>query len=235
MFTSENVRCHIAKCALRTEELKKDERSAVMSVGLVIEPLTYDLAKELGPEVAEHCFTNKGKVREQVTNVRVRLREKPQALTVKMAEDVSEPTAMLRHVRVTHITITKRGIENDQKEATKGKKIAPQAVTLRATVSCLVDPAERIHREFLCRYINDFLLFTFTPEQKDMFSEMREDDEDAGDDEPQQALGLEARTPDPDAGEVLDDQAEADRRTGKGTKPKAGPKLVKSKAADQVH
>jgi hypothetical protein len=233
MFTSKFVRMHVARAALRTEELKKDERFPVFAVGLVVEPLTRELALELGAEVAEHCFTRQGKVREQMTRVVTRVREKPQSITAHMAEDSPEPSAVLRHVRITSLTVTKRGVEADQKEARKGKKIAPQAVTLRATVTCLVDPAEKVHREFLCGFINDTFLFSFEPEQKDLFADMRAEAGDDADDDDDDQVALEflGNAADPAAGDVLDDQKRADKK-----KPR-GPKLVRGKgdSAGPVH
>jgi hypothetical protein len=206
---------HIAKAALKTEELKKDERFPVLGVGLVLEPLTPELARELGPDIAEHCFTRTGKIRREMTRVQVKLRDKPQAISVRMAVDTTEPHCTLRNVRVPALTITKRGIAKDETEGRKTKKIAPQAETLRCTISCLVDPAEKVHREFFCSYINDFMLFSFEPEERDLFAEMRaesadDDDEDGDDDQPE--LQGHAPSPDADAGDVLEEQKKGGKR-----------------------
>lgn len=50
MLTDANTLMHVAKCRLTTEERKPDERFPVFAVGLVLEPLTYDLAKQLGAD-----------------------------------------------------------------------------------------------------------------------------------------------------------------------------------------
>jgi hypothetical protein len=197
----------------------------VFAVALVLEPLTLALAKELGPDIAEHCFTRQGGVRDEMTRVQVRLREKPQQVIARMASDATA-SATLRHVRVPSITITKRGADKDEKLPNRKKKIAPQAVTLRATISCLVDPAEKVQREFLCRFINDWMLFTFDPEERDLFAEIRAEqtnDDDDGDDELPE-LEMTAPPPDEEAGDVLDEQ----RARGRGGKKRA-PRLVKAK------
>lgn len=225
MFTERFLKCHVAAASLRTEELTKDERFPVLAAKLVLEPLTCDLAKQLGPSIAEHCFTKAGKIREEMTRVQVRLRDKPQIVTVQMAADATEIAAALRHVRVPMLTITKRELEPEQ-GSKQTKRVAPQAATLRVTISLLVDPAEQVHREFFCRHIHNWLLFSFDPEEKDLFAELRAaDGADEGDaeDEPH---GLPI---DDDAGDVLDDQKALDEkeaqpaRLAKGSKRADGP------------
>lgn len=206
--------------------MKKDERFPVLAVKLVLEPLTSELAKELGPSIADHCFTRHGQIRDEMTSIQVRLREKPQIVTIQMAADSTVPTAVLRHVRIPLLTITKRELDGDA-PPTQTKKVGPQAATLRVTISALVDPAEKEHREFFCRHINAFLLFSFDPEERDLFADMRadevdEDDDEDGDDAPE--LEGMAPSPDPDAGDVLDEQPTKRMKAAK-------PRLVKGNDA----
>jgi hypothetical protein len=216
MFTEEFVPLHVQKVGLKTEERKPDERFPVFGVGLVLEPLTSSLAKQLGPEVLAHCFTDKGAIREQMTEVTVELTQPEQCLIVRMAEDVAEH-CRLRHVRVRRIKITKRDSSTDGGGARKSKKVGPQTATLRATFDCLIDSAEKVHQQFLCDFFAKTMYFTFEPEQENLFTGVFTDDDD--DDTPQPGLRLAGPpTPDPDAGDVLDEQP-AKRKRGR---PKKG-------------
>lgn len=161
----------------------------MFSVGLVLDPLTLELARELGPEIAEHCFTRQGKVRREMKGVKVRLRDKTQAIAARMAVDTTDPHCILRHVRVPTLDITTPGPDDDD---------AP-VLRLKCTINCLVDPAEKTHRDFLCGFFGDFMLFTFEPEQQDLFAERRA------------AKAAMLPPPDPDAGDVLDEQKKGKR------------------------
>jgi hypothetical protein len=214
MFTDEFIRLHIQKVTLRTEERKKDERFPVFAVGLVLEPLTYSQAKQLGGGVLNHCFTDKKQVRPEMTEVTVALNEPEQCLIARMAEDVEED-CRLRQVRVRKIKIAKRDASDEAGER-KSKKIAPRQPTLRATFECLIDSAEKVHQQFLCRFFAQTMYFTFQPEQGNLFTGIfteTDDDDDQGE--------LEGHAPaaDPDAADVLDD--------AKPSKRSRGPKLVK--------
>lgn len=223
MFKSRCLRCHVASATLKTEELKKDERFPVLAAKLVLEPLTLELAKELGAQMADHCFTKQGQIRDEMTSVQLRLREKPQIVTIQMAADATQMTAVLRNVRIPIITITKRELDPGE-EGTQTKRVAPQAATLRVTISMLVDPAEKEHREFFCRHIHNWLLFSFDAEERDLFADLRAEDDDSDDDDGDEQGELLAPTPDPEAGDVLDDQRALDAAAGKGKKK---PRLVK--------
>lgn len=221
MFTDQFIRLHIQKVALKTEERKKDERFPVFGVGLVLEPLTYSQAKQLGAGVLSHCFTDKKAVREEMTAVTVALDEPEQILIVRMAEDVGEH-CRLRHVRIGRITITKRDASGQPGER-KSKKVAPQQPTLRATLECLVDSAEKVHRNFLADFFAQDMYFTFEPEQENLFTGVYTDDEEDGDGDEPQLEGM-APTPDPDAGDVLDDNP-TDGKKKRGGKKR--PRLAK--------
>lgn len=213
MFTDKFVRMHIAKASLRTEERKKDERFPVLGVALVLEPLTLHLAKQLGPAVVEHCFTPDKTIRDEMTSITIRLREQEQAVTASMAEDVA-PHCVMRQVRLTSITIARRG--EDDKVERKGKKIAPQQATLRLTLNCLFDPADRIVQEFFCGFIGDTFLFGFEPEERDLFAGVHTDDDVDDADDDQGELDMQAPTADDEAGDVLDEQPKKKR----GRKPR---------------
>jgi len=200
----------VKNVALKTEERKKDERFPVFAVGLVLEPLTYDQAKQLGPEVLGHCFTNKQQIRELMSEVVVTVDQPEQILVARMAADVEE-NARLRHVRIKRIKITKRDLSGDSKR--KSKKVAPQQATLRATLECLVDSAEKTHRDFLCGFFARTMYFTFENEQEDLFAGVYtgdEENDDTEDDEPELA-GIDAPQPDPAAGDVLDEKPKRTR------------------------
>lgn len=218
MFTDKFTRLHVAKVTLKTEERKKDERFPVFGVALVLEPLTYDQAKQLGPEVLSHCFTEKKAIHDMMSEVVVDLDEPEQCLTVRMAEDV-EPNCQLRQVRIRRIKITKRDASGDT-GTRKSKHVAPQQPTLRATLDCLIDSAEKVNQQFLCGFFAQDMYFSFDPEQKNLFTGVYTDDdsEDGEDEEPQQGLRLAGRAPapDPEAGDVLED------KPARGRKKKGG-------------
>ena len=223
MFTDQYTRLHLAKVVLKTEERKQDERFPVFGVGLVLEPFTYDPPKQLGPEVDSHCFTEKRAIREQMSEVSLEIDEAEQCLIVRMAEDVGEH-CRLRQVRVRRLKITKRDASGDG-ASRKSKKVGPQQATLRATLDCLVDSAEKTHQQFLCDFFARDMFYTFEPEQKNLFTGVHTDEDgDDEEDEPQQGLRLAGRppAPDPDAGHVLDENTPPKAPKAKrGGKPKA--------------
>jgi hypothetical protein len=217
MLTDEHTLMHLAKCRLTTEERKKDERFPVFGVGLVLEPLTYSQAKQLGAEVLGHCFSSQKHIHDGLTSVTVELDQPEQCVIAHMAVDVAEH-ARLRQVRIGSVTITKRDA-SEQGAETKSKKVGPQQPTLRATFHCLIDPAEKTHRDFLCGLFGKSLFFTFEPEQENLFTHLHTDEDDADDDGDQPELHL-APAPDAEAGDVLDEPPARGKKKG-------APKLVK--------
>lgn len=232
MLTDENTLLHVAKARLTTEELKPDERFPVFAVGLVLEPLTYDQAKQMGPTVLAHCFTMKREIHDGLASVTVDLEVDEQMLIVRMAEDVAEH-CRLRQVRIPSVTITKRDA-SESGSSTKSKKVGPQQPTLRATLHCLIDPSEPAHRDFLALNFGKSLFFSFESEQQNLFTRVAGDE--SGDDDQPVIPGM-----DDEAGDVLDEQAAANARINKETrrrrqKTDTTPKLAKGRrAAKDVH
>lgn len=229
MLTDQTL-LHIAKARLTTEERKKDERFPVFAVGLGLEPLTYDQAKQLGPGVLAHCYTHKRELHDGLATVTVDLPEDEYCLIARMAADVGEH-CRLRHVRIHSVTITKRD-SSQTGSATKAKKVGPQQPTLRATFHCLIDPAEKEHRDFLALNFGASYFFSFEAEQENLFTGVHADDEgeEDADDPVIPGLGEEA-------GDVLDEQAltaqaEARKRARKRA-PKPSVRLVKGE--EPVH
>jgi hypothetical protein len=200
-------------------------------VGLVLEPLTYDQAKQLG--IHEHCFTHQRAIRDDLTTVTLKLPFDEQILIARMAEDVGEH-CRLRHVRIPSVTISKRD-SSEGGASTKSKKVGPQQPTLRATFHCLIDPAEPAHMKFLALNFGKSFFFSFEDEQENLFTGMHAADDDGDDDQPA-IPGM-----DDDAGDVLDEQAAANARINKETrrrrqKTDTTPTLAKRrKAAKDVH
>lgn len=199
----------------------------MFAVGLVLEPLTYSQAKQLGSEVLGHCFSEKKHIHDGLTSVTVELPDDEQILIARMAEDVAEH-CRLRHVRIPSVTITKRDSSESGAE-TKSKKVGPQQPTLRATFQCLIDPAEKTHRDFLALNFAKSFLYTFESEQENLFTGVHTDPEDGeGDDDKDQGSlkldGVTAPPPDPAAGDILDD--EKPKRSAKASRK---PKLVTDK------
>jgi hypothetical protein len=204
----------------------------VFVAGLVLEPLSYERAKELGEEVLGHCFTRHKAIQDGLTTVTVALDREEQCVIVKMAEDVTEHTR-IRQVRITHVTITKRDASEDG-AATKSKKVGPQQPTLRATFTCLIDPAEKTHRDFLALNFGKSLYFTFQDEQENLFTFAPSDDDADGDDE-DLVDKADAPATDPDAGDVLDEQTSKRRRGKKPAKPRLVNKPNGAGADEGVH
>lgn len=224
MLTDPATLLHISKCRLTTEERKKDERFPVFAVGLVLEPLTYEQARQLGPTVLAHCFTAKREIHDGLASVTIDLNEDEQRVVARMAADVGEH-CRLRQVRIPSVTITKRDASQSG-SATKAKKVGPQQPTLRATFHCLVDPAEKTHRDFLALNFGASFFFAFEPEQENLFTDFALAGDDDGDEDEAVIPGLGE-----EAGDVLDEQqltadAEARKRQRKKHKP-TGPRLAK--------
>jgi hypothetical protein len=191
----------------------------VFGVALALEPLTYELAKQLGPELLGHCFSEKRHIRDLMSEVTVEVDQPEQCLTVRMAQDV-DPHCQIRQVRVRKIKITKRDT-SEEGASTKSKKIGPQQPTLRATLDCLVDSADKTHQQFLCGFFAKTMYFTFEPEQENLFTGVFTDGDDEDDDEtPQPGLRLAggAPVPDPEVGDVLDDNPKGGKKPRKTRK-----------------
>lgn len=215
-FTDPKVLMHVAKCRLTTEERKKDERFPVYAVELAREPLTYSLAKQLGQEVVEHCFNSKRGIRAGLTDVSVELDLDEQLVHVYMAEDekVGEH-CQLRQVRIKSVTITKRD-SSKEGASTKAKKVGPQQPVLKASFECLIDPAEKTHRDFLALNFAKSFFFTFEDEQANLFTGIAaEDDDDEEMDDKQGELP------------ELEDVDGLDKHNKKAAKAAKAPRLVK--------
>lgn len=206
MFESA-VPLHIKSVTMATET-RNDVTSSIVKVGLVLEPLTRKLARELSSDIADHCFTKDGAIRE-IEQLTFKLREPQQHVAAKMATDVDVNT-VLRHARPVGLTVTKRGEKDGDEAKTKSKKVSPGQPVLRARLDVLVDPNDAAVREFLmCRYGTTFY-FEFQDEERqlDFGSDDNEDEEEA--DAPQQGKLKMAPKPDPAAGDVLDNRAPGD-------------------------
>lgn len=131
--------------------------------------MTLDIAKALGHDIAEHCFSSKGKIRPEFTQYQFRLRLPRQRVTVEMATDASSPHAVLRQVLASSVVIQKRGeLKPAAAVEKKSKKVAPQGETLRLVVALSLSVAEREHRDFLAQRFNDTLFFTFDDEEQSL-------------------------------------------------------------------
>lgn len=197
MFESP-VRMHLAKVSMTTE-VRNDETIPVAAFGLNLEPLTPKLARELSPEIADHCFDEDGDLRGEVTGLRFRLAERQQHVTVRMATDAGVHT-VLRHVRCVGLEVSKRGEAEEGEQEKKSKKVSPGAPVLRAKLNLLVDPDDASIREFLMRRFGSTFYFEFADEEQQF------DFESAGEKAPKQPRLKMAPKPDPEAGDVLDEQ-----------------------------
>jgi hypothetical protein len=149
-------------------------------------------------------FSKGGRIRGEVTRLQMRLKLPAQAIEMRMGED-THPSAVLRQVRLSQFTITKRG---EPKEGTptkkKQKKVGPQKETLRLTVTALIDAAEQTHRDFLADYIGSTFFMTFKSEA------------------PGLPLGGTVPGTDSDAGDVLDEQPDLELKDEKKPRGKKG-------------
>ncbi len=187
-------------------ETRNDVTMPVAAFGLVLEPLTRKLARELSTEIANHCFTEDGEIRPEVSNLTVRLGERQQFVTAKMATD-TDVHATLRYVRCVGLTISKRGEDKNEEQETKSKKVSPGAPVLRANLACLIDTDDAAIREFLMRRFGSTFFFQFEDELKQLdFGSAADDADDDEKPAKRQAKLALAPKPDPDAGDVLDEQ-----------------------------
>lgn len=190
-------------------------------VGLALEPLTFDLASQLGAEVRDHCFTSEKQIREAVSSLEVALTIGEQRVAASMAE-YREVHCTLKNVRVRKVSIAKREASEAGAEA-KSRKVAPQAATWRATFEALVDAGAQEVRDFLAANIHKTLFYTFDDEQQDLYSRLPAEDGGTA----QQTFPPE----DAEAGDVLDAGAGdgAGEAPARKPKPKRGakPTLVK--------
>lgn len=211
MFATRHIPMHLATTMLQLETVGPETRSPVAVVGLTLEPLTQALAREISPEVAEHCFTKSGKLRLEVRRLVIKNPTAAFAIEARMAADVAAH-AVLRNVRIPTITISKRGEAKEEtgaKGKKKAKKVKPALEVLRASLRLLVGIE---HREFFCERFGDTLMFSFAPEAPSLL-----------DQPPANVPGMADG-----AGDVLDEQREL------GLKKPKGPRLVRGakKAAD---
>lgn len=187
MFT-DPVQFHVQK---PTGDLESngDVSTAVTRATLVLDSLTPDLARELSAEIEDLCFTDGGRIRDEISNLEVRLREPQQCVTVKMALDVSAHI-VLRHVRIPSVKFTKRGEDPNEEVERKSKKVAPTGETLRARFTALILP----ENDATCRFLLQMapgktFFFEFEDEAKQLDFGPAEGHDD--DDDQQPALGFE--------------------------------------------
>lgn len=209
MFESP-VSLHIKSVSMATET-RKDVTTAVVKVGLVLEPLTRELARELSSEIADHCFDKHGAIRPEIEQFSVKLAEPQQYVTAKMATDVAVNTT-LRHVRCVGLSVSKRGEKDGEEAKAKSKKVSPGQPVLRAKLDCLIDPTDHLVREFLMTRFGTTFFFEFQDEERQLDfgpvkSRSDEDEDEDGDDEPRQPklrIAKDAPAPDPSAGDVVE-------------------------------
>jgi hypothetical protein len=186
MFESP-VSLHIKGVSMATET-RNDVTTAVTKVGLVLEPLTRELARELSSEIADHCFDRQGAIRSEFESLSVKLAEPQQYVAAKMATDASVNT-VLRHVRCVGLTVTKRGEKDGEESKAKSKKVSPGQTVLRARLDLLIDPTDDDVRKFLMLRYGTTWFFEFQDEERQLDfgpSKKRGDDDDEEDDEPRQ-------------------------------------------------
>jgi hypothetical protein len=165
---SDAVELHLTSVTMDVELNRDNELSPVAVVGLMLEPLTPELARELSDEIEGHCFDEDGEAREEMTNFRAKLREPQQKIVAMMAKDGTEPSVVLRNVRPTMISITKRGDDSVEEGTTKARKVSPGAATFRAVIHCLVVPDDPATREFLMRRFKKSFYFRFELENQQL-------------------------------------------------------------------
>jgi len=207
MFTTA-VLLHLPQATLRPERGEEDNNFPMFSAKLMLEPLTRELAKELGVDIHDHCFTRSGALRKEISRLQLRSKLPLHTLTIRMAHDVA-PSAVLKGVQLTGITIATRGQETDQPTpgSKKQKKVGPPKTVLRLTVNALIDPAEREHRDFLCGRVGSSMFYTFTSETPGL---------------PLDGGADRAPDPDDDAGDVLDEQRDLALKDQKKPRLKKG-------------
>ncbi len=170
-------------------ETHNDVTTAVTHVNLVLDSLTPEIARQLGRDVHDLCFSKDGRIHDQLSKITVKLREPQQHVTVKMAVDVSAHVE-LDNVRIPTIVIAKRGEDKDGDVERKSRKVAPAAETLRATINCLMLPESSKAREFLTQMPGKTFFFEFEDEERQLDFGPDPDDDDPDDNENQGELDL---------------------------------------------
>lgn len=165
---SDPVSMHLTSLSMQLETNTNDEQVPVAAFGLMLEPLTPELARELSDETEAHCFDDEGHVRTEFSDMTLKLREPQQFVTAKMAIDGVEPSVTLRHVRPVSISIRKRGEDPAEDQERKARKVSPGAVMLRAVMTFLVTPDDPATREFLMRRFKNTFYFTFEREAQQL-------------------------------------------------------------------
>ncbi len=177
---SEDTQLHYTGATCKTET-RGEDTTAVTAVSLVLDSLTPELARDLSDEIEDICFTQRGQIRDEIRQLKIRLREPQQMVTVKMAVDVKDPHVVLRNVRIPSIRVTKRGEDPGEEVERKSKKVAPTGETLRCTLDCLMLPEQSAEvRKWLTMMPGKTFFFVFENEAKQLdFGPESDDDEDA--------------------------------------------------------
>jgi hypothetical protein len=193
IFRRKNILLHMAIAKLTVGTDDDGVQHREAEISLVLDPLMEPLAKELGPEVHDHLFA-KGEVRPELEKATLDLRVGKQAVRVCAGVDGSVELIQLRNVEIGSFVVVKK---TDEDAGTSW---------LKATLKAKFDLAPRLQRDFLAAQFGAQLYYSFEPE--DLSFEFSSDEI--------------APTPDPAAGDVLDEQNRGGKkapRLKKGAKP----------------
>jgi len=156
MFTSSNVRLAVAKASLRTGRNDQNELTREAEISLVLDPLPFELAREIDTEVSDHLFTAENAIRAELESITLNPKVPPQAIRV-CGDPLGEvELCLLRNVEFGNLKVVKQKNEKTGDEWWK------------ATILINVDLSIRAHREWLVAHFGEYLFFSFELEQQEL-------------------------------------------------------------------
>lgn len=156
MFTSRNVRMEVARASLKTGRNDNNELTREAEISLVLDPLPFQLAREIDLEVSDHLFTDDDEIRAELENITLNPKVPDQALMVCGDHLGEVELCLLRNVKFGMLKVAKQKNEKTGDEWWK------------ATVLVNVDLSVRAHREWLVGHFGEYLYFSFAIEQQEL-------------------------------------------------------------------
>jgi hypothetical protein len=158
MFTSENIQAFFKDAKLRIVRADDDEQK-VAECRFVIEPFTYALAKELGPDVAGHFFQMGGAMRPEVTRLELTCPSGEHQVFIRRHAEVKRPNLAIRPVTVTAAKVER------QEDEKAGKS------WFRLTLALSFGIYDRPIRDFVIDWFGSGLVFTMQDTQRELIAD----------------------------------------------------------------
>lgn len=153
MFHSQNVPALFKKGTLKLVQNEDGDVRRVAEATLVIDPFSYELARELGDEIADHLYTSEGRIREELELIDLRTRVGLQHVSVRL-DDAMEPFAIISPVSIKDVSAK---LCEDKKT---GK------VWLAFSFALVFSLEEKAARNFVLDQFGRYLFWTFEVMQR---------------------------------------------------------------------